>query len=108
MSEVENFRTNLRLVRTEKGFDAANLSLSAGLNRRAVTDIEIGASKNPTLQTCVKVCNALGVDLSEMIAQQRPVLLPELAAYLSQISKKDQQTILAAIECLRSLTETSR
>lgn len=102
MTAVDNFRRNLAALRRERGLDAANLSLRAGLNRRAVTDIESGASKNPTLATCAGLAAALGVPLAQMIGEApRAALAQELDAFLGQYSEDEQRTILRAIQALR-------
>lgn len=82
--------------------DAANLSRKAGLNPRAVKDIEEGRSKSPKLSSVVAIANALGVSVYDMV--ERPpgeVILPELSEFLAGKSENEQRRILSAIQALQ-------
>lgn len=102
MTWEERFRASLKRIRTERGLDAANLSLAAGLNRRAVTDIEIGAAKSPKLSTAMALSEALDVPLSEMLGPGSPdALLQEWVDFLAQYDEEDQRNLLRAVQALR-------
>lgn len=102
MSAAENFRRNLKRIREERGLDAANLSRDAGLNKRAVTDIETGASKNPTLRSAVAISEQLKVPLAELIGDHaRTEIVAEWQEFLSQYDEAEQRTLLQAVASLR-------
>lgn len=102
MDISDTFREKLKHIRMEKGLDAANLSLAAGLNRRAVTDIETGASKSPTLRTASRLADALGVSLLELTSgESRSDITCEWRNFLSRYDEEDQRKLLAALQSLR-------
>ena len=101
MNVNETFRRNLLRVMKERGLDAATLSKMAGLNPRAVKDIEEGRSQSPKLQTAVAIADALGVDLSDLLSPEpRNHLAKELADFLSQYDEEDQLRLLSAFRAL--------
>ncbi len=67
-----DFSENLKTLMESKGFHAAGLSLAAGLNRRAVSDIFDGASKNPRMQTVQALARALGVSVNRLLGDDAP------------------------------------
>lgn len=98
MNESETFRGNLLRVMVEKGFDPANLSRAAGLNPRAVKDIEERRAVSPKLSTVFRLAQALNVDPAELMGlADRSRLAPELAQYLAQYSEEEQRKLLAAL-----------
>lgn len=102
MGESEIFRRNLLKMRTDAGISAAELSRKAGLNARAVKDIEEGRAVSPKLATVFALAQALGADPGEMIGLgPRCQLTKELAAFLSQYDEADQSRLLAALEALK-------
>lgn len=101
MHESDVFRANLERLRKAKGLSAAGLSRMAGLNPRAVTDIEEGRADSPKLSTVFALARALAADPAEMIGLgPRLVLVPELAAYLAQYSRSEQEQLLRALSAL--------
>lgn len=101
MNESETFRRNLKAVRTERGLSAAELSRKAGLNARAVTDIEDGRALSPKLATVFAIARALNVDPGEMIGLgPRLSLDQELAAFLSAYSEEEQARFLAVLRAV--------
>lgn len=101
MSESEIFRTSLIRLRAERGLSAAELSRRAGLNVRAVTDIEERRSQSPKLATVFALARALDVAPGEMIglgAQAR--IKDELAEFLSRYDEEDQARLLAALHAI--------
>lgn len=101
MDESEIFRRNLRAFRDERGLSAAELSRKAGLNPRAVTDIEDGRALSPKLATVFALARALNVDAGEMIGLGPRVSLDqELAAFLSAYSEEDQARFLAVLRAV--------
>ena len=99
MTESEIFRRNLERLRKEQGYNAAQLSLDAGLNRRAVQDIEEGRAKSPKLDTVLKLAKTLKVDPGAMIGMEPwQEINPKLADFLSQYGQVEQERLLAALE----------
>lgn len=95
------FRASLARLMAEKGLSAKGLSKLAGLNDRAVKDIEEGRAQSPKLSTVFAIARALGADPGEMLGLgPRHDLLPELAAYLSQYSLSEQEQLLKALSAL--------
>jgi len=64
--ERTDLTTRLENLMAKRGIKAATLSKSAGLNRRAVTDILEGRSQNPRIDTLVALAAALNVDVSAL------------------------------------------
>ncbi len=89
----------LRLM-AEQGIKAATLSKRAGLNARAVKDIEEDRVVSPKLSTVIALAHALGEDPAAMMGLG-PRLEPELARYLAQYDQAEQARILAALQALQ-------
>jgi transcriptional regulator with XRE-family HTH domain len=103
--DPEIFRQNLLRAMQERGLKAAQLSRLAGLNARAVKDIEEGRALSPKLTTVFALAEALEVDPGELIGLgPRPRLLADLADYLSKYSEADQARLLEALRNLPGLT----
>lgn len=95
------FRENLLRIMGERKLRAAELSRRAGLNPRAVKDIEEGRAVSPKLSTVIALAEALGEDAAEMMGLgARVSLKPELARFLSQYDESEQERILAALAAL--------
>lgn len=56
----------LKDLRKEKGWSQQKLAEKAGLSFNAVTKIEQGLAKHPTLKTLIKIADAFGVSLDEL------------------------------------------
>lgn len=101
MEENDTFRRNLLAAMKEAGLSAAELSRRAGLNPRAVKDIEEGQSVSPKLSTVFKLAKALKKDPGEMMGLgPRPKLQADLARYLEQYDEADQERLLGALRAL--------
>lgn len=101
MSESEIFRRNLLAAMAEEGLSAAALSRKAGLNARAVKDIEENRVRSPKLSTVFALSEALNRDPGEMMGLgKRPKVRADLAEYLSQYSEDEQERFLSALNLL--------
>ena len=101
MYDAEVFRANHMAARKEADISAAGLSKKAGLNPRAVTDIEEGRAQSPKLSTVFALCEALGKDPGEMIGLGPRVRLNRrLADYLAQYDEEIQLKILDSLAAL--------
>ena len=99
--DPEVFRQNLLRVMKSRGLKAAQLSRLAGLNPRAVKDIEEGRAQSPKLSTVFALADALEIDPGELIGLgPRHQLLADLAEYLAKYSKDDQARLLEALRNL--------
>ena len=61
---------NLRQLRTSKGVSQEDLSVQAGLGRAYYWRVEQG-SINVTLETLVRLSNALHVDVADLLAKSK-------------------------------------
>lgn len=103
MNESETFRDNLLRMMAAKGLRAAELSKRAGLNPRAVKDIEERQAISPKLSTVFALAKALDVDPGELIGLgPRPVLSRELLEFLSAYDPGEQERLLQALSALQT------
>lgn len=61
---------NIESLRAKAGFSQAQLASKAGLPRSTLTNIESGFG-NPSLTNLVKISNALGVGIEELLSRPR-------------------------------------
>ena len=101
MDESEAFRRNLARIIEERGLKPAQVSVKAGLNRRAVTDLLEERAASPKLSTAQAIAKALGEDLGEMMGLGHSVrLVPRLAQLLEQYAPDEQEQLAAALDQL--------
>ena len=108
MEYSQVFRTNMLAEMHRQKINAAELSKRAGLNARAVKDIEEGRSQSPKIDTAGAIAQALGFELGAFL--QRPPrgrIVRELSEFLSLYDEQDQRTILAAILDMSSVLQES-
>jgi len=58
---------NLKKLRKEKGYSLDKVSKLADLSLNTVAKVESGANTNPTIDTLIKIANALQIDLNDLI-----------------------------------------
>lgn len=101
MEESEIFRVNLLAAMRARGLKAAELSKMAGLNARAVKDIEERRTISPKLSTVFALSKALNEDPAEMMGLgPRQRLNKRLADFLGQYNEVDQERFLSALVLL--------
>ena len=101
MDQNETFRENLLAALAESGMTEAELSVSAGLNRRAVTDIRERRTLSPKISTVFALAHALRRDPGELLGiGPRYRLDHRLAEFLEQYGPEDQARFLAALTAL--------
>jgi transcriptional regulator with XRE-family HTH domain len=101
MDVSESFRRNLLAAMAEKGETAAGLSRKAGLNPRAVKDIEEGRAVSPKLSTVFALAYALNLDPAEMMGLgRRANVNAALLSFLEQYDEAAQEQLLAALAAL--------
>lgn len=60
----------LKELRTKHEWTQQKLAERAGLSFNAITKIEQGAAKHPTLKTLLKLAEAFGVGLDELVGRK--------------------------------------
>ena len=58
---------NLKKLRQKKGWSQEKLAREAGISYNTLIKIERGVIKNPKIDTIIKIANALGVSIDELI-----------------------------------------
>ena len=101
MDESDAFRRNLARIIQERRLKPAQVSVAAGLNRRAVTDLLENRAASPKLSTAYAIAKALNEDLGEMMGLGHSVrLVPELAQLLEQYGPDEQAQLAKALAAL--------
>ena len=57
-------------LRKKEGWSQQKLAEKANLSYNAITKIEQGVAKQPTIQTVIKIANAFGVSLDELVGRK--------------------------------------
>lgn len=60
---------NIRKLRNKKGLAQEKLARLANISTATLVKIETGAAKGPTITTVIKIADALGVSLDELVAR---------------------------------------
>ena len=55
--------------RIKAGWSQQKLAEKAGLSYNAITKIEQGTAKQPTIQTMIKIADAFGVSLDKLVGR---------------------------------------
>lgn len=108
MTEGETFQKNLLAALEISGMSEAELSLKAGLNRRAVTDLREGRVRSPKLSTVFALSKALGRDPAEMMGLgSRLRVRSDLAEFLSEFDEADQERFLNVLSAVTGRSDES-
>lgn len=59
----------LKELRNEKGWSQQKLAEKTGLSFNAITKIEQGLAKYPTLKTLVKIADAFGISIDKLVGR---------------------------------------
>jgi transcriptional regulator with XRE-family HTH domain len=59
--------SNIKKLRTEKGYSLEKVARLANLSLNTVMRVESGTNKNPTIETLTKIAKALGVGVDALI-----------------------------------------
>jgi transcriptional regulator with XRE-family HTH domain len=59
--------TNIKKLRTEKGYSLEKVAHLADLSLNTVIRIESGVNKNPTIETLTKLAKAIEVSVDDLI-----------------------------------------
>jgi len=60
----------LKELRKKSGWSQQKLAEKAGLSYNTITKIEQGAATKPTIQTMIKVADAFGISLDELVGRK--------------------------------------
>ena len=63
---------HLKRLRKKRGWTQQKLAEEAGMSYVIITKIEQGVSKEPTILSMVKLADALGVSLDELVRRTSP------------------------------------
>jgi transcriptional regulator with XRE-family HTH domain len=70
-SYFDTIGSNVRRIRTEKGWTQDELASRCSVNREKISRIE-NAKKDYMYSTLLEVCEGLEIDVSEIIAKKQP------------------------------------
>lgn len=62
----------LKELRKKTGWSQQKLAEKAGLSYNTITKIEQGAATMPTIQTMIKIADAFGISLDELVGRKKP------------------------------------
>jgi len=61
---------NLKKLRKEKGWSQERLAREANISYHTLIKLEQGNIKNPKIETVIKLADALGVSLDELVGRK--------------------------------------
>ena len=64
---------NLVKIRKQKGWSQEKLAVESGISYNTIIKIERGGIENPKIETVIKLADALGVSLDEIVGRTRKV-----------------------------------
>lgn len=110
MDVSEVLRANLLQIMKDRNLSGASVSRKAGLNLRAVKDIEQGRSKSPKIETAFKIAQALDVPLEVLLGLRKCPCseiqnFNEVIKDISQLSVKQRQLLITIIQQLVEYTK---
>lgn len=68
MSIVDNNIKNLKKYRAKKGWSQEKLAREAGISYNTLIKIERGGTKNPKIETIIKLAKALNISIDKLVA----------------------------------------
>ncbi|WP_084386369.1 helix-turn-helix domain-containing protein [Roseinatronobacter thiooxidans] len=101
----EIFRANLLQVLKDRKISAASVSRKAGLNIRAVKDIEERRAKSPRILTVFKLAEALEVPPQDLLGLTKcpcasATEISDAVEFFSSIPAEQRDSVLSAIRQL--------
>lgn len=94
------FRENLLSHMKSKNLKAAQLSKMAGLNPRAVKDIEEERIKNPRIQTVLALEAAMELPFGKLLGKSVDMIDGELLSLLGELDEATQKQLLMTLQSL--------
>lgn len=99
--DMDAFCKRLARYMAQEGMNPAQLSKRAGLNARAVTDIQQGRIKSPRVQTVMALEKALGLSPGALLGFGPAAVSSELQELLNELDEATQQQLLVTLRSLR-------
>ena len=65
------FLKNLVKIRKQKGWSQEKLAVESEISYNTIIKIERGGIKNPKIETVIKLAEALGVAIDELVGRQK-------------------------------------
>ncbi len=62
---------NIKKYRQKKGLSQDKLAKLADVTHTTLVKLESGANDNPTIKTLIKIADALGVSLDQLVGRQK-------------------------------------
>lgn len=70
INNIQQLRDNLLFIIRNKGFSIRDLEIKAGLNQSFVSNFLHDRSKNPGIDSIIKIAEALGVTVDELLGKK--------------------------------------
>jgi len=68
---IRKLSDQIKNFRKQKGWSQQKLAEKTGLSFNAITKIEQGLAKHPTLKTLIKLSDVFGVSLDELVGRSK-------------------------------------
>lgn len=65
---------NIKKYRKKLGWSQQKLAEKSGLSYNAITKLEQGAAKHPTIQTVMKLADAFKISLDELVGREEKII----------------------------------
>lgn len=105
---------NIKELRAERGWNQARLAEEAGITAAALSKIESGAGRIPTMVVLRKLAGALGVTVDQITGESQEVLSADdekVSSFyrrwgaLDDLPEDDQKRLLELAERLKEITK---
>jgi transcriptional regulator with XRE-family HTH domain len=67
MAVSNKIAENIKALRNKKGYSLEKVARLADLSLNTIVKIENGTNKNPTIDTLIKIANALDINVNDLI-----------------------------------------
>lgn len=67
MAVSNKIAENIKSLRNTKGYSLEKVARLAGLSLNTIVKIENGTNKNPTIDTLIKIAEALNINVNDLI-----------------------------------------
>ena len=67
-NQIDEITKTLKNIRIKKSITQTEIARKTGLSKQMISKIEV-ANGNPTLNTLVKYCDCIGINLAELLKQ---------------------------------------
>jgi XRE family transcriptional regulator, regulator of sulfur utilization len=114
IEQSEIISRNIIKLRSGLGWNQAKLAQEAGISGAALSKIEKGEGRVPTIVVLRKLANSLTVDVTEITgeiitrrsdSEERNLEFYRKFSVISELSKSDQEILLGMAERLKEMTK---